>query len=146
WGNSMVQFLLTLGFFLAFASGCLSWPVTLLFRWLRPSLARAASPRGVVGGLAWALCMLNLLLLVGLFVLVRQVSDPIRPACTPPLRFLPLGGNLSAVLAVVLTIILVQTWRYDEGAKIGRRPLAVAIAGICFVPFLFYWNLLGRPL
>jgi dienelactone hydrolase len=146
YGNSLVQLPLLLGFALFFIVGSLSLPVGFLVRRFR-LLAQGSSGsiRGL-RGLACALCTLNLALLVGLVVLVRAVGNQIQPVCPPPLRLLPLAGILSALLTMLVLGFIAQAWRSGSWVRSMWWWASISVAGLCFVPFLLYWNLLGAPL
>ncbi len=143
YGNSLVQLPMVLGFCLVFAAGCLSWPAGFLFRRFRS----ARNPRRpqIVSGLAQALCAINLVLLAGLVVLVQAVSDQIRPSCPPALRLLPSAGGLSALLSVLLVAFTARAWRSGVWMRGMWWWSFIALAAACFLPFLFYWDLLGTP-
>jgi dienelactone hydrolase len=145
-GNSLVQLPLALGFALFFSVASLSVPVGFLFPGFRWSASESGRPNRGVRGLACALCLLNLALLVGLVVLVRAVSNQIEPACPTPLRLLPLAGILSALLTVLVLGLIAQAWHSGRWVRSMWWWAGIGMAGLCFVPFLLYWNVLGAPL
>jgi hypothetical protein len=146
YGNSFVQMPLTLGFGLFFIAGTLSLPVAFLIRRFRSSGNRSAGPIRGVRGLACALCALNLAVLVGLVILVRAVGNQVQPVCPPALRLLPLAGILSALLTLLVLGLIAQAWRSGRWARSMWWWACIGMAGLFFVPFLLYWNVLGAPL
>ena len=58
--------------------------------------------------------------------------------------YLPLLGTVSTVATVALLIVLARTPR-DHGLTAARR-IRFSLDVLClvlFVPFMFYWNLIG---
>jgi hypothetical protein len=91
-----------------------------------------------------AIGALNLLILVALTVTMLSVLDQLHPSCPTGLLFLPLLGNLSMLATLVLLIALARTRRAD-GPPVARRIRGSldVFCLILFVPYMFYWNLIG---
>jgi dienelactone hydrolase len=99
----------------------------------------------------WLAALLGLVN-VGILVAFTYVSYQLVATPQPMLARLALIWNalaLAAWLSVVLIALLVlgtiRAWRNGWGSQFGRgyRTLVVAVS-LCWVPFLFYWDLL-RP-
>ena len=91
-----------------------------------------------------ALCALNLLILVATSITAQRVIDQMRPSCPAVLIYLPLLGTVSMLATVALLIALARTPR-DHGWTAWRR-ICFSLDVLClvlFVPYLFYWNLVG---
>jgi alpha-beta hydrolase superfamily lysophospholipase len=146
YGNSVVQLLLLFGFAVFFIVGSLSLPVGFLIRRFRSLAQDSVGPIRRVTVLACALCTLNLVILVGLVILVEAVGNQMEPVCPPWLRPLPLAGTLSALLTLLLLGFIAQAWRSGGRARSMWWWACIGVAGLCFVPFLLYWNVLGASL
>ena len=91
-----------------------------------------------------AICSLNLLILVALTITMFLVLNQLHPSCPAGLLFLPLLGTASTLATVSLLIVLART-RRDDGWTAARR-IRESLGVFClilFVPFMFYWNLIG---
>jgi hypothetical protein len=89
-------------------------------------------------------CALNLLLLIGVQVVVISVFDQMHPSCPTVLFFLPLLGTTSTIMTVALLIVLSRTpcdhrWTAAKGTRFSLDVLCLVL----FVPYMFYWNLIG---
>jgi hypothetical protein len=91
-----------------------------------------------------AIGALNLLILVAFSITAFLVLDQMRPRCPSVLLFVPLLGTVSALATVALLIVLARTPR-DHGWTAARR-IRFSLDVLClvlFVPYMFYWNLIG---
>jgi hypothetical protein len=91
-----------------------------------------------------AIGALNLLILVTLTITVALVLDQMHPSCPSVLLYLPLLGTVSTLATVALLIVLARTPR-DHGWTAARR-IRFSLDVLClvlFVPYMFYWNLIG---
>jgi hypothetical protein len=91
-----------------------------------------------------ALCALNLLILVGMTITAQLVLDQMHLSCPAVLLYLPLLGTVSTVATISLLIVLARTPR-DHGWTVGRR-IRCSLDVLClilFVPYMFYWNVIG---
>ena len=77
-------------------------------------------------------------------VVVLLVIDQIHPSCPTALLFLPLLGTVSTIASVALLIVLARS-RRDGDWTVARRIRGSldVFCLILFVPYLFYWNLIG---
>ena len=143
----------TPGFNMALALGCvlvfLSMVPVAVIRFIRNrrlgGAGRAAS-RGtrMAGWIILAICLLNLLFLVG----VALKFPPVQPSELHSLSLITeitLGlGVLSAVLTIGALVYTVLAWKNSYWSIAGRAYYTlVTIAAVAFVWFLNYWNWLG---
>lgn len=91
-----------------------------------------------------AVCALNLVILAAMQVTVLLVFDQIHPSCPTVLSFLPLLGTVSSLATIALLVLYARTCR-DEGWMAARslRGTFDVFCLILFVPYMFYWNLIG---
>lgn len=91
-----------------------------------------------------AVSALNLLILAGMQVVVILVIDQMHPRCPTLLLFLPSLGTVSTLATVVLLILLATASREDHRTVASR--IRSSFDGLClilFIPYMFYWNLIG---
>ena len=91
-----------------------------------------------------ALGALNFLILVTFSITALLVLDQLHPSCPSVLLFVPLLGIVSTLATVALLIMLVRTPR-DHSWTAARR-IRFSLDVLClvlFVPYMFYWNLIG---
>lgn len=144
YGNGTVQVAFLVLFLFGFlantvAGARLGW--TRLFH-CQPSAALQASDKVLI--FKRAVCALNLLILAAMQVTVLLVFDQMHPSCPTILLFLPLLGTVSTLATITLLIALAKA-RRDDGWTVARRirgALDVLLL-ILFVPYMFYWNLIG---
>lgn len=91
-----------------------------------------------------AVCALNLLILAAMQVTILLVIDQMHPGCPTVLLYLPLLGTVSTLLTLALLFVLART-RKGDGWTVSRRIRSFldVICLILFVPYMFYWNLIG---
>jgi hypothetical protein len=72
------------------------------------------------------------------------VIDQIHPKCPAVLMYLPILGTVSTLATVALLILLARS-RRDYGWTVARRTRDSldVFCLILFVPYMFYWNLIG---
>jgi alpha-beta hydrolase superfamily lysophospholipase len=144
YGNGTVQAALWILFLVSFLANTIAGVrccLTRLFR-RQQSVALPASNRVV--NLKRAIGALNLLILVAFSITIFLVLDQMHPSCPTVLLFLPLLGSVSTLATVALLIALARTPR-DHGWT-GARRIRFSLDVFClvlFVPFMFYWNLIG---
>jgi pimeloyl-ACP methyl ester carboxylesterase len=143
-GNGTVQATLWILFLISFSAdtfaGARCCSARLFGR--RQSVALSAFNRVV--NLKRAIGALNLLILVALTVTLLLVVDQLYPRCPTVLLFVPFLGSVSTLATVALLIVFVST-RRDPGWTAARR-LRFSLEILClvlFVPYMFYWDLLG---
>jgi hypothetical protein len=144
YGNGTVQTALWILFLMSFLANTIAgvrcgW--TRLFR-RQPSAPFQASDKFL--NFKRLLGALNLLILVAMTITVQLVLDQIHPSCPAVLMYLPLLGTVSTLATVALLIVLARTPR-DHGWTAARR-IRSSLDVLClvlFVPYMFYWNLIG---
>jgi pimeloyl-ACP methyl ester carboxylesterase len=144
YGSGTVQAALWILFLISFSANTIAgaWCcLACIFR-RRQSVAFPASNRVV--NFKRAICALNLLILVAFTITTLLVFDQLHPSCPAVLLFLPLLGTVSTLATVALLIVLARTRRAD-GWTVARRirDSLEVFCLILFVPYLFYWNLIG---
>jgi uncharacterized protein len=144
YGNGTVQAALTLLFFISFLANAIAgvrYGSSRLFH-RQPSAALQAPD--TVLNLKRALCALNLLILVAMSIAVPLVLDQMHPSCPAALMYLPLLGTVSTLATVGLLIVLARKSR-DPSWTVARRIRGSldVLCLILFVPYQFYWNLIG---
>ena len=144
YGNGTVQIALWILFLVSFLANTIAgvrYGLTRLFRRQQNAASKASDQ---VLNFKRALCALNLLILVAMAITTLLVLDQIHPTCPVVLMYLPLLGTVSTLATVALLIVLART-PCDHGwtlARRIRRSLDV-LCLILFVPYMFYWNLIG---
>jgi len=144
YGNGTVQAalcILFLSIFIAHTIAGVRYGLTRLFC-RQQSVALPASDK--VLSFKRALCALNLLILVAFTITMLLVIDQMHPSCPSVLLFVPLLGTVSTLATVALVIALAKT-RRDNGWTAARR-IRCSLDVFClilFVPYMFYWNLIG---
>jgi uncharacterized protein len=144
YGNGTVQAALWVLFLVSFLAHTIAgaWcGLTRLFR-RQQSVALPTSNRVV--NLKRAICALNFLILVTFSITALLVFDQMHPSCPTVLMYLPLLGTFSTLATVALLIVLARTSR-DLGWTATRR-IRFSLDVLClvlFVPYMFYWNLVG---
>ncbi len=125
-----------------FLSALIVWPLGFFIRRLRGALEQ-----NTVSGarpLAMLLALFNTIFLVGLFLLITvNLNDLLYgvPLYFCVLLVLPV---VTAVLSLVLVYFTVKVWRSYSWTLLGRIYYTlVTLAGLAFIPILYYWNLLG---
>ncbi len=144
YGNGTIQAALWILFLVNFSANTItgaSWSVASLFR-RQQSVALPACNR--IEKLKRAICTLNILILVMFSITTLLVIDQLNPRCPAVLLWLPLMGTVSTLATVALLIVLARI-RRDHGWTAARRLrlLLDVLCLILFVPFMYYWNLIG---
>ena len=138
-----------LGFFLmVFSLTILAWPIGyLLRRWRGPS-SRPMQRWPLARVIAGAVAALNLFFVVTFVLLLLRVlregagefNFGVPPAVVA-LLYIPL---ISTVLTLPLPVFAAMVWKRRCWSLPGRvHYTLVAMTAIGFLPFLYYWNLLG---
>jgi hypothetical protein len=77
-------------------------------------------------------------------ITAQLVLDQMHPSCPTVLLYLPLLGTVSTVATVALLIVLARTRRDHSWTVAGRiRGSLDVFCLILFVPYMYYWNLIG---
>lgn len=144
YGNGIVQITLWFLFLTSFLAntiaGVRSGLLGLFHR--QPNATLSTSDKVLV--FKRALSALNLLILVGMTITVQLVLDQMHPSCPAVLMYLPLLGTVSTLVTVSLLIVLARTPR--DHCWTAARRIRFSLDVLClvlFVPYMFYWNLIG---
>jgi pimeloyl-ACP methyl ester carboxylesterase len=150
YGRALAQLGLILFFALVFLSGLIVWAIRAAKTLSRskPSATLAQSARSA-RRLAVVVSGLGLVLLCGFLLFITQAVFPqgmsfmesYRIPMT--LRLLPLVGLLSAGLIVWLIVLTIRAWRDIQSRAARLHQALIALAALLFIPWLYYWNLLG---
>jgi fermentation-respiration switch protein FrsA (DUF1100 family) len=144
YGNAAVQAALWILFLISFLANTIAGVRSCLTRLFRRQQSVALPASNRVVNLKRAIGALNLLILVTLTITVALVLDQMHPSCPSVLLYLPLLGTVSTLATVALLIVLARTPR-DHGWTAARR-IRFSLDVLClvlFVPYMFYWNLIG---
>jgi pimeloyl-ACP methyl ester carboxylesterase len=144
YGNGTVQAALWILFLVSFLTNTIAGVRCGLTRLFRHQEGSALPPSDRVVNFKRAICALNFLILVTFSITALLVFDQLHPSCPTVLSFLPLLGTVSTLATVALLIVLART-RGDHGWMVGRkiRCSLHVLCVILFVPYMFYWNLIG---
>jgi dienelactone hydrolase len=144
-GNGTIQAALWILFLISFGANTIAGAWCCLTRIFRRQQSVALPASNRVVNLKRAICALNILILVALTITALLVLDQLHPSCPSVLLFVPLLGTVSALATVALLIVLARRTPRDRGWTAARR-IGFALDVLClvlFVPFMFYWNLIG---
>lgn len=142
--NGAVQAALWILFVISFLANAIAGARYALIRLFRGQQGEALRVSDKARNFKRALCVLNLLILIALGITTVLVLDQMHPSCPAILMYLPFLGTVSTVATVVLLIVLARTPR-DRGRTAVRR-ICFSLEVLClvlFVPYMFYWNLIG---
>ncbi len=144
YGNATVEGSLLVLFLLSFLTNTIAGLRSGLTRIIHRQKNAALQATDKVLMFKRAVCVLNLLILAAMQVLVLLVFDQLHPSCPTFLLFLPVPGSVSTLATIVLLVVLVRT-RHEDSWTVWRRIRSVldVLALFLFVPYLFYWNLIG---
>jgi dienelactone hydrolase len=143
-GNGTIQAALWILFFISFSANTIAGAWCCLRRMFRRQQSAASTAFDGVLKFKRAICALDLLILVTFSITALLVLDQMHPSCPAVLLFVPLLGTVSTLATVALLIVLARTPR-DHGWTAARR-IRFTLDVLClvlFVPFMFYWNLIG---
>jgi hypothetical protein len=147
WFESFGFLMTLLALFSLLFLSTLLWPLSAL--WHRLHGHRRTQKRAEVGArfLAGLLAALNLLFLAGIVFIIVQAQTTgvtLLPAYLRLLLALPL---LTSILALAVFVLALDVWRHHRWSLMARLHYAtVATAGLLFIWFTNYWNLLGYRL
>jgi pimeloyl-ACP methyl ester carboxylesterase len=154
YGNGTVQAALWILFLISFSANTIAGAWCCLTRLFRRQQSVGQRPNeehrtalsasnGVVY-LKRAHCAFNFLILVTFSITALLVLDQMHPSCPAVLLFLPLLGTVSTLATVALLIVLARTPRDHDWTAARRIRFSLDILClVLFVPFMFYWNLIG---
>src|SRR5262249_38215027 len=124
-------------------SALLFWPaIAFSVRGLQSPRIKRTRFSGVLSCLAWLFSLVSMVLTMGLAYVMREPSE-IAFGLTPLLKGLMAMTEGCAVLAALTVIACLIAWIKGYWRVTGRLHYTlVALAGIGFIWFLYYWNLL----
>ena len=144
YGNATVQLVLFVLFLISFLSNAVTGAGGCYRRLFHRQTNSTLKASGWVVNFKRAICAFNLFILCAFSVVVVAAIDQMRPNCPSILLYLPLLGTVSTIATVSLVIVLAKTRRAADWAAAGRlRGVLDTSALILFLPYLFYWNLIG---
>ena len=143
-GNGTVQVALLLLFLFSFLGNTIAGLWCGFSRLFHRQESGALPKSNKVLNFKQATCALNLFILTAMQVVGLLVFDQIHPSCPTVLLFLPLLGTVSTVVTVALMVVLARD-RRDQNWTMARniRGSLDVLSLILFVPYMFYWNLIG---
>jgi hypothetical protein len=138
-----VQLGLLAGSVAIFASALLFWPpIAFSIRGLQSPRIRRTGFSGLLSILGWLSCAAGIAFLIGVAVVLRDPNE-IAFGLTREMRGLLALTQVCLVLAAVTVFGAVIAWRNAYWRLSGRLHYTlVALAGVGFTCFLYYWNLL----
>lgn len=143
YGQTDVHGQLALGAGLVTLSGAVGWPLAALWRYYRGGSGTPETvmrSRWAAGGSMLAFIVF---LAIGLFG-ISQYWLYARPSWFELLFALPIVG---AILSLGAAVLVVQSWRQDQGSLLARIHTTAVIVGLLVLSgVLWYWNLLHFPL
>jgi pimeloyl-ACP methyl ester carboxylesterase len=144
YGNAPVQAIQFLLFAGVFIAGAAAGTVRLVRGRNRDPARTVTGLRQWLTPVATAVSVLNLALLTGLVALTLRLANQWEPRYPVVLNWLPLVGSLSVCLTLTLLAILLARWMAPAESPRKRIGwILFATCAVAFVPFLYYWNLLG---
>ncbi len=143
YGNGTVQVALLILFLYSFLANTIAGLWFGFARLFQRKKNTALLASGKVLNFKRAVCSLNLLILAALQLVVLLVIDQIHPSCPTVLLFLPLLGTVATLATIALLIMLARTRRHGRTVSQKVRSSLDVICLVLFVPYMFYWNLIG---
>lgn len=144
YGNGTVQAALLLLFLCSFFVNTIEGLRYVWFRLLHFQTKDTLNESSKLQNFRRIVCALNLLILIAMQVTLLLVFDPIHPICPTVLTFTPLLGSVSVLATITLIIKVVRTHRGEIGGTLRRyRTWFDYVCLALFVPYMFYWNLIG---
>jgi hypothetical protein len=144
YGNGIVQAALWILFLVSFSANTIAGAWCCLARIIRRRQSVALLAPNRLVNLKRAIGALNFLILVTFSITALLVLDQLHPRCPSFLLFVPLLGTASTLATVALLIVLARTPRDHRWTAAGRIRFSLdVLCLVLFVPFMFYWNLIG---
>jgi dienelactone hydrolase len=144
YGNGTVQAALWILFLVRFSADTIAGARCCLARiFRRRGCVALPGSNGVVNSKR-AIGALDLLILAAMTITALLVADQMHPRCPTVLSFLPLLGSVSTLATAALLIVLVGTRREQDWTAARRIRFSLDVfCLVLFVPYMFYWNLIG---
>lgn len=144
YGNGTVQAALWILFLISFLANTIAGLRCWLPRFFRRQQSEAFPVSNRVVKLKRAICALDFLILVAFSITAFMVLDQIHPSCPSILLFIPFLGTVSTLATVALLIVLARTPRDHVWTAARRFRFSLdVLCLVLFVPYMFYWNLIG---
>jgi uncharacterized protein len=144
YGNGTVQVALWILFLVSFLANTYAAIRYGLTRLSRESQGADSHAPEKVLGFKNGLCALNLLILLLMSITVQFVFDQIHPSCPAVLMYVPLLGTVSTLGTVALLVLLASTRREHDWTAARKTRFSLDVfCLVLFVPYLFYWNMIG---
>ncbi len=144
YGNGTVQLALIVLFLCSFLGNAIAGLQRGLARLFNYQKGEAWKASHKVLTFKRAVCAFNLLIVVAMQVVVLSVIDQMHPSCPTFLMILPAFGTVSTLATVALLVLLARTSgqvRMTAASKILGSFDVLCL--ILFIPYMFYWNLIG---
>jgi CubicO group peptidase (beta-lactamase class C family) len=140
---STVQLGILAGAAAIFASALLFWPpIAFSIRGLQSPQIRRTGFSALLSILGWLSCAAGIAILVGTVIILRDPNE-IAFGLTREMRGILALTQVCLILAVATVLGALVAWRNGYWRLSGRLHYTlVALAGIGFTCFLYYWNLL----
>ena len=144
YGNGTVQAALFILFLVSFLANTVAGVRNGMARLSRGQKSKALPKTNRLLDFKRGVCALNLILLSAMLVVVLLVIDQMHPSCPTFLLYLPLLGTVSMLATVALLVVLIRTRREDDRTVATKiRSSLDVLCLILFIPYMFYWNLIG---
>ena len=144
YGNGTVQMILPLLFLFSFLANTLAGVRCGLARQLHGQKSVTFQASNKLLTFKRAVCALNLLILTAMQIIIVLVLDQMHPSCPTFLLFLPLLGTVSTLATLALLTALAWARRHDNWTVTRRiRSSMDVLCLILFVPYMYYWNVIG---
>ena len=144
YGNGTAQGALWILFFIGFGANTIAVAWSCLARLFRRGTGVAVPASNRIVSLKRTIGTLNLFILAALSITAVLVVDQLHPNCPTILLFTPLLGTVSTLATIVLLIAHVRTRREQGGTTARRiRCWLDLLCFVLFVPYMYYWNLIG---
>lgn len=144
YGNGTLQSALWILFFATFLTNTISGIRCCYTRLFRQQQRVGLQSSNRAETVTRAIGSLNLGILISFSVIVMLVLDQLHPSCPWILRFVPILGTISTLGTFALTIIVARTSRVDGRIASTRTRLTLdVLCFVLFVPYMYYWNLVG---
>jgi CubicO group peptidase (beta-lactamase class C family) len=145
YGEAAFQVALVKALMLILISGCVWWPLQALVLRLRKRPSGQTIARGSEQWCAAVLGALNVFFIVEmLHVLARMDGWDFVYGVPPAIKALLWIPIITTVLAAIVLCFAARAWKRQSWSVWGRvHYTVVAAAGLAFVWFFIYWNILG---
>jgi dienelactone hydrolase len=144
YGNGTIQAALWILFLISFLANTIAglrYALASLFRRQQSTALRAS---GTALNFKRALGALNLLILFAMGIVMLLVLDQVQPSCPGVLMYLPLLGTVSTLATIALLVFLARIRREHDWTTARGIRISLDVLGlVLFIPYMFYWNVIG---